>query len=107
MTVCHVLGWSNMFHNTSTQLEQRMKCSYLKGFVKNENLVVLYFEKTFKYKICTFCIATMKFKCSVDIVPSEKKMAKELCNALFALAQKEKKYLKNCKVMDNFFAKNG
>jgi hypothetical protein len=31
----------------------------------------------------------------VHIVPSGKKLAKELCNALFALTQKEKKYLKN------------
>ncbi len=49
----------------------------------------------------------MKFKCSVHIVPSEIFLTKELCNALFALAQKEKKYLKNCKVMDDFFAQNG
>jgi len=43
----------------------------------------------------------------VHIVPSEIFLTKELCNALFALAQKEKKYLKNCKVMDDFFAQNG
>jgi hypothetical protein len=37
----------------------------------------------------------------------KKKLAKKLRNALFTLAQKEKKYLRNCKVMDDFFAQNG